>query len=100
MAEPTIDAEPPPFDPEIRAALETCMEHQVAGRLDEARAIADEVLGQSPDDVDALHLSGLIRFAQGEASEGVALVRRALELSPRFMVARGNLAVMLRQTNR
>ena len=88
------------LDPDTAAALRLAIEHQGAGRLDEARGILDEVLTRQPDNPDALHLLGLVRFAQGQTQEGAALLGRALEKAPDFAVAQGNLSVMLRLMGR
>lgn len=88
------------LDPDTAAALRLAIEHQGAGRLDEARGILDEVLTRQPDNPDALHLLGLVRFAQGQTQEGAALLARALEKAPDFAVAQGNLSVMLRLMGR
>jgi len=88
------------LDPDTEAALRAAIEHQGAGRLDEARAILNEVLTRQPDNPDALHLLGLVRFAQGQAEEGAALLGRALGQAPDFATAQGNLSVMLRMMGR
>lgn len=104
MSQPTVspeqEADAGLLDPETEAALRLAIEHQGAGRLDEARAILDEVLTRQPDNPDALHLLGLVRFAQGRTEEGAALLGRALDKAPDFAAAQGNLSVMLRLMGR
>jgi tetratricopeptide (TPR) repeat protein len=95
---PKADPETP--DAETAAKLRTAVEHQSEGRFDEARAILNEVLAGAPDNPDALHLLGLVRFAQGRTEEGLALVQRSLEKAPDFAVAQGNLGTMLRLMGR
>ena len=105
MAEPNADAsahsatgpgEPPLPDAETTALLHACMEQHQAGQLAEARAGLEAILARDPENADALHLLGLVRFGEGHSDEGVALVRRALALAPSFSTAVGNLAAMLR----
>lgn len=102
MAEPSSDApaEQKLPDAEIAALLQTCIEHQQEGRIAEAQAGLNAVLERDPDNADALHLLGLIRFNTGASEEGMTLVQRALELAPSFTSAVGNLAGMLRMIGR
>jgi Flp pilus assembly protein TadD len=104
MSQPTVSPDQVPdaelLDPDTEARLRLAIEHQGAGRLDEARGILDEVLTRQPDNPDVLHLLGLVRFAQGQTQEGAALLGRALEKAPDFAAAQGNLSVMLRLMGR
>ena len=93
---PTAEAEPPLPDAETTSLLQACMEQHQAGQLAEARAGLEAVLARDPGNADALHLLGLVRFGEGHNDEGVALVRRALERTPSFSTAIGNLAAILR----
>ena len=52
------------------------------GRLDEAEQGYRARLVEQPDDVDALHLLGLLRHQRGDADEGARLLARARELAP------------------
>lgn len=64
--------------------------HQ-SGRLVEAERGYLAALQQSPDEVDALHLLGVLRHQQGRNAEAVELLRRAVALRPRFAGAHLNL---------
>jgi Flp pilus assembly protein TadD len=55
-----------------------------AGRLAEARTAIDRATAPGTPDPRLLYHAGAIRMAQGEVAEGRALVRRALDLNPRF----------------
>jgi tetratricopeptide (TPR) repeat protein len=55
-----------------------------AGKLAEARTAIDRATAQGTPDPRLLYHAGAIRLAQGEVEEGRALVRRALDLNPRF----------------
>ncbi|RKP59237.1 tetratricopeptide repeat protein [Pararobbsia silviterrae] len=61
------------------------------GRLAEAERGYLAALQQSPDEVDALHLLGLLRHQQGRHTEAVDLLKRAVALRPRFAGAHLNL---------
>ena len=52
-------------------------EHQ-QGRLDDAMALYQHVLGVDPANADALHLSGMVELARGRVSEAIGLMERAL----------------------
>lgn len=61
------------------------------GRFADAERGYLAALQRVPDDVDALHLLGLLRHQQGRHNEAVVLLRRAVELRPRFGGAHLNL---------
>ncbi|MEE3623385.1 tetratricopeptide repeat protein [Nitrospirillum sp. BR 11752] len=66
----------------LAQALSAAVAHHGAGRLDEAEALYAAILAQVPDQVDALHLRGvlILQRAQGATSgleAGVDLIRRA-----------------------
>lgn len=66
-----------------------------AGRLDEAAALAEAKLTQTPADAAAHALLGVIRAAQGRDDEAAACLRRALYLDPEHEDALVHLAVIL-----
>lgn len=53
-----------------------------AGKVAEAAAIYDEILGIEPHNAEALHLLGLTRLQDGDAEGAVQLASKALELTP------------------
>ncbi|BCX16744.1 MAG: hypothetical protein KatS3mg117_0426 [Geminicoccaceae bacterium] len=71
---------PTPGAPDPR--LERALAFHRAGAVGEAAALYEAVLESRPDDVDALHLLGVARRAQGRRHEAAELVRRALRLAP------------------
>jgi protein O-GlcNAc transferase len=56
--------------------------------LPEAEAICRRILARVPDHAGALHLSGLIANERGEPREAIALIERAIELSPAVVTYR------------
>src|SRR5262249_27119153 len=55
-----------------------------AGKLPEARAASDKALGLGTKDATLLYHGGAIRIAAGEVEAGQKMIRRALDLNPRF----------------
>jgi predicted O-linked N-acetylglucosamine transferase (SPINDLY family) len=64
------------------ALIQAGLAHHEAGRLDEAEAIYRAVLGGAPDNVDGLHLLGLVHLARGDATGAVDLISRAAAAAP------------------
>ena len=71
--------------------------HQ-SNRLDEAKGIYDQILVNSPNHPDALHLRGLVALQTGDASIAVEYLRRATRLQPKNWAFKGNLAAALMAT--
>lgn len=69
--------------------------HQ-SGELAAADRLYGQVLASEPDNIDALHLSGLVAVARGQTEAGLARVCRALELAPDMTDAWRNLGLALR----
>jgi tetratricopeptide (TPR) repeat protein len=67
--------------------------HQ-AGRLAEAEAGYRAVLAAQPDNVDALHLLGVLALQSGRAAEAEDLILRALARNPRNAAALNNLGLV------
>ena len=81
-------------------ALAVGVAHHQAGRLAEAEAVYRRILDAEPNNVDTLHLLGLIVRQSGRLPDGLALIHRALQLQPTFIDARVNLTNILRQAGR
>lgn len=62
--------------------LKESIELHRQGRIDEAEAGYRAQLAVQPDDVDALHLLGMLRAQRGDFVEGAMLLTRAHELAP------------------
>lgn len=74
---------PDKLDP-TRAAERLAHATQVhqSGDLDRAKALYESHLAEQPDHADALNLLGVIALQQQQAQHAVALIGRAMELSP------------------
>jgi predicted O-linked N-acetylglucosamine transferase (SPINDLY family) len=74
------------------ALIQAGLAHHEAGRLDEAEAIYRAVLDGAPDNVDGLHLLGLVHLARGDAAGAVALIGRAIAAAPALAALRASFA--------
>jgi predicted O-linked N-acetylglucosamine transferase (SPINDLY family) len=73
------------------------LDRQRRGDLDGAAELYRAVLRQKPDDVDALHLLGLIYRDFGQIEPALAALTRAVELDGDFVEARNSLATALKR---
>lgn len=71
-----------------------------AGRLEEAEAAYRAVLARAPEDPDALHFLGVLRYRCGAGDEAVGLIERALAQDPDNPAAHNNLGNILLETGR
>jgi tetratricopeptide (TPR) repeat protein len=62
--------------------LKQSIESHRQGRFDEAEKGYRAQLAEHPDDVEALHLLGMLRYQLGDTPEGSALLERAHRLAP------------------
>ena len=72
-------------------SLGTAIEAHKAGRLVDAEAGYRQFLESRPDDPDALNFLGMLRCQSGDATEAVALLRRAVDADPKYQDAQRNL---------
>ena len=75
----------------VRRTIQRGLKSQRRGDLALAEKRYRAALDSEPDNVDALHLLGLVRHHQGRPDEAVALIGRATAIDPRFAEARANL---------
>ncbi len=62
-----------------RQLIDQAIEHHQAGRYEQAASLYTQILESQPDQVDALHLLGVLAYQDGDAAKAVALVGRAIE---------------------
>ena len=70
------------------------------GKLDEAAALAEQVLAGDPADPNALHLLGVIALQRGEPEAALRLIAEALRVKPAMPIAHynhGNALVKLKR---
>ena len=79
-------------------ALREAIRWHSAGELREAEVVYHKVLGDMPQNADALHFLGVLRHQQGRTEEGVSLVQRALALAPAYVDAWSNLGNLYKES--
>jgi tetratricopeptide (TPR) repeat protein len=87
---------PAPLHEKLRQANEF---HET-GRLEEARAICEEILRREPKSFHALHMLGVIAARAGVPSEAVALIDGAIAIDPSHAAAHCNRGNELQKLNR
>jgi predicted TPR repeat methyltransferase len=80
--------------------LEAALREHRAGRVAEAERTYRELLAEHPDDANAAHFLGMLRFQAGAIEEGCALVCRSVEADPGNPHAWNNLGNMYVQMKR
>jgi protein O-GlcNAc transferase len=81
-------------------ALASALEHQQAGRLQEAERIYRQVLSAEPSHPQALHLLGLLNYEAGKSAIAVAFISRAIAIEPRIPSFHHNLGAALQAQGR
>ncbi len=71
-----------------------------AGDLEAARQLYLQVLDLDPDQIDAMHLLGVIHHQRHEYGPAENCYRRALDLRPEYAAALANIGVLLHETGR
>jgi len=93
------DGEEPVVAPRAERLGAAIREHQ-AGRVVEAERAYLALLDEHPDDADAAHFLGMLRFQAGELEAALVLMRRSLEADPANAHAWNNLGNMYVQIQR
>ena len=79
-----------------RQLMAEALAHQQARRLADAERLYRAALARVPDEPDALHMLGVIRYERGDLAEAKALIVRALDLTGwRITAIRQNLGLVL-----
>ena len=81
----------------IEQAMQIAIGHHQAGRLAEAEAIYRQILAQSPDHADALHLLGVLACQTGHTDAAIDLIGRAIAINPAVAEYHSNLGESYRR---
>jgi protein O-GlcNAc transferase len=79
----------------LEQSLVAAMQHQQAGRLDEAERLYRQILARHPDSANALHLLGVLCAQRGQNEEGAKLIRQAISHRPQTAGFHANLGRVL-----
>ncbi|HLF85663.1 MAG TPA: tetratricopeptide repeat protein [Nitrospiria bacterium] len=79
------------YSANIREALGLAIKYHQSGRLEEAESIYQQVLKISPNNIDALHLLGILAYGLKEYEAAVELINKAVQLNPGYAEAHYNL---------
>ncbi|QWD95004.1 tetratricopeptide repeat protein [Polynucleobacter sp. MG-Unter2-18] len=71
-----------------------------AGNFEEARVIYEQILQQSPNDCDALHLLGIANFSLKKYQEARILITKAISIAPNQASFHSNLGNVLKELDR
>ena len=66
----------------IQQAIDLGVQHHNAGRLSEAESLYHQILQSDPNQVDALHLLGVIARQVGGTDLAVDLINQAVAITP------------------
>src|SRR5437764_15191946 len=75
--------------------LATAASFHRQGNLGQAERIYRQVLNEEPNNVDALHLLGVVAHQSGKQDAAIALIQQALEQNPGEPTIHSNLASAL-----
>jgi hypothetical protein len=99
---PVPEAAPPraPLQERLAQLLNAANEHEAAGLYDEAEALLAQILAIAPEFPAALHLSGIIAFRRGRATEAIAKIERSIALNPEQALFYRNVCEIYRRAGR
>lgn len=80
--------------------LQKAMQLHKQKQYPQAEHVLQVILQSLPEQVDALHILGLIKSQTGQSQEACRLLERALELQPNNASILGNYGIVLKQMNR
>ncbi len=80
--------------------FEAALDHQRAGRFDEAIRACRRILAKAPNNFDVFRLLAILNVQKGNIATASTLFRRAIELNPRDVDVLYNFAVSLSMTGK
>ena len=101
MLQAAAGVEPAQTRNEVAHKMTDALAAQRAGDRWRAEAIYRDVIARAPEQPDALHMLGVLRFEQGDLREAARLILRALDLTGwKFPLYRYNLGLVVAQGHR
>jgi protein O-GlcNAc transferase len=83
----------------IAEATQLAVEHQRAGRLDQAEQIYRQILDMDPKQADAWHLVGVLAYQRGKNDLAIEQIRKAIALQPAAAPYHNNLGLAYRASH-
>lgn len=80
---------------QVQTAFSQALALHQQGKLEQARAIYEDILASHPDHADTLHLRGVIAHQTGDHPLAVELISRAIEIRPDVPTFYANVAAAL-----
>src|SRR5262249_36245638 len=94
-------SEPPrELNPDAAARFTQALAFHQAGRLNEAARLYQDILQESPQHFDALHMLGVIAYQRGDHAAALPLIDQALAINPHAPSAHNNRGVVLAEMQR
>ena len=84
----------------ISVMLQEALEHHQAGRIDQAELFYEEILGLSPENLDALHFLGLIAYQNQDYDTAISLIMKAININPKNPVFFRHLGQIFQKQNK
>lgn len=84
----------------IQEALSLAIKYHQLGRLEEAESIYQQILKISPNNIDALHLLGILAYGLKEYEAAAELINNAVQLNPGYAEAHYNLGKVYQEQGR
>ncbi|MBC8108352.1 MAG: tetratricopeptide repeat protein [Anaerolineae bacterium] len=74
--------------------------HHAAARLDQAAALCEQVLSLQPNNVNAVHLKGMLAMRAGRLDQSIELLTQSASIAPHAAIIQHNLGQALRLAGR
>jgi len=84
----------------LRDAFKLAVEHEQAGRFDEAEHLLNQMLATVPDQPDALHLQGVVAARRENFAEAARLIERAMRSNSNPALHNRNICEIYRRLGR
>src|SRR5262245_8315904 len=91
---------PPPREVSLEEAISIAILYQKNDQLEDAAKLYQKIFEAYPDHPDALHFAGVLAHQQGRSEDGLAMIRRSLELEPQQADCYSNLGIIFKALGR
>ncbi len=81
----------------VAQVLAEARQHYQAGNLEEARVLYRQVLQQQPQQVESMHVLGMLAYREGNLEEATSYYQEVLVFQPENADAHNNLGILLKK---